>query len=998
MAVPVLACMCSVEMMAQTVAEPQMLAAVQSDEGCVHWVDSVMQTLDRRARVAQLFMPVVSSQPGKGWPEKIAQWVQEEKIGGLFFDRSTVADQAKATNRAQSLASVPLMIGADAEWGLAMRMKEVMAFPRSTTIAAIQDSSLWYAYGAASARQLKEMGIQVSFAPVVDVNSNPANPVINTRAFGSQPEKVAAVALAYAQGLQDNGVMAVMKHFPGHGNTAEDSHEQLARVLQTRAAMDSVELLPFRRLVDAGIDGLMVGHLSVPALEPNAMLPASQSRAIAGTLLHDSMGFKGLCFTDALVMKGTVSSYSGMNCIKSLQAGNDILLSPANLPADIRAVVTAVEKGILSDSLIDAKCRKVLSYKYALGLSQPKPIRQDSLLERLHTPSALALNQQLYIDAVTLLRNEKDILPLRHLDTKRTAVVLLGAQEKDNAFVEQLKLYQENLDVFPVLAGNANDRSNLAETLKAYDRCIVAVYANTRQQQLWLSRLRSLPNLMLCFFTSPYSLASHGDILKEADAVLCAYETSVLAQQAAAQAIFGGNQVKGRLPAPIGHYYAAGHGLDTEKTRLSYLLPENVSLNSTRMAAIDSIVQDALEREVFPGCQVLVAKEGAVVWNKSYGYVDSAKSRPVSNQDIYDLASITKAIACTPMIMALTEQGKLHLDEPVSTYLPLLAEGDKADLSFRQMLYHESRLSPFVPFYQMLIDTASYNSPFFLTYKPDSVHCVRFDQNAWAPAQYAYYPHLVSQEPKDSFSLQVAEDFYVHASFRDSVLRRINDSDLLSRKRYVYSDLGYILMGFAAENIVEKKMEDYVNEEFYAPLGAYTTTYHPLKRFDVSRIVPTALDTCLRKQLLCGYTHDEAAAFLGGAAGNAGVFSTANDLAKLLQMYLEQGTYGGHRYVEASTLRFFTSTRSKLSRRMLGFDAYDPKPNKRQPVCEKASVWTYGHIGFTGTCFWIDPVHEIVYIFLSNRVHPDRTNNALAKLDIRPKIQEVIYQSMDADR
>ncbi len=970
-----------------------LLRAAGSDPACTHWVDSVMQTLDRRSRVAQLFMPVASARQSSGWPEKIAQWVAKEKVGGIFFDKSTIEEQAMATRNAQALAQVPLMVAADAEWGLAMRLGDAMAFPQNTTLAAIQDSSLFYEYGKAMAEQLKEMGICVSFAPVADVNNNPANPVINTRSFGADPQHVAAVASAYAHGLQDNGVMAVMKHFPGHGNTAEDSHERLARVLQTRAGLDTVELVPFRRLVAEGIDGVMVGHLSVPALEPVAQLPASQSSRIAGVLLHDSLGFDGLCFTDALVMKGSGSSYSGVNCIRSLQAGNDILLSPVNLAGDITAVVKAIDKGILSDSLIDAKCRKVLTYKYALGLSKAAPIRLDSLQQRLHCPEHLALDLRLHIEAMTLLRNERDFLPLRHLDTQTTAVVLLGVTADNNPFVEQLKAYQENIGVYSVKADNT-DLTALLRQLQDYDRVIVGVYGNRRAQQLQLKTLSTLPHMALCFFSSPYTIDRHGDILLRADAVLCAYESTDLAQQAAAQAVFGGNKVNGRLPVPIGKYYPLAWGLDTEKTRLSYLYPENVALSSEHMAAIDSIVDDALQQGAFPGCQVLVAKDGAVVWNKAYGYIDSEHSRPVTTADIYDLASLTKAVACTPAIMALTEQGKIHLDEPVSRFLPLLQEGDKADISFRQLLYHESRLTPFVPFYQMLIDTASYTSPFFLTYNADSVHTLRYDEHAWAPASFRYNPQLLSSHPRDSFSLQVARDMYVHASFRDSVLKRINQTELLRRKRYVYSDVGYILLGFAAEQAEQTSLEDYVLREFYAPLGAYTTCYHPLQRFEAGRLVPTALDTCLRHQLLCGYPHDEAAAFLGGATGNAGVFSNANDLAKLLQMYLSQGTYGGHRYFEAATVRFFSSSRSKLSRRMLGFDAYEPNPKKTQPVCESASPATYGHVGFTGTCFWIDPQNGIVYIFLSNRVHPDRTNNILAKLDVRPKIQDIVYQSM----
>lgn len=962
------------------------------NEACAQWVDSVMNTLDRQARVAQLFMPVVSSQSDQGWPEKIDTWVKEQGIGGLFFSQGTVERQRQALNRAQAAARVPLLIGADAEWGLAMRLTDAPRFPRNTMLAAITDTALLYEYGLEMARQCRAMGIQVNFAPDADVNNNPANPVINTRSFGSSPRRTATMASQFARGLEAGGVMAVVKHFPGHGNTMEDSHEQLARIRGDRSSMDSIELYPFRRLVAEGVSGVMVGHLSVPAYESNPLLPSSQSAAIVDGLLHKTLGFEGLTFTDALVMKGAAASYSGLNCIRALQAGNDILLSPANLANDLRAVVSAVERGLISDSVIDAKCRKVLTYKYILGLSHLEPIETEGLAKRLHSPRTQALDGQLHLQAMTLLRNEKDFLPLRHLESQRTAVVILG-DTLDNPFMQTLKLYQENLDSYAFAASAAPNRQELAARLARYDRLVVGVYANTARQSEWLNALSAVAPVAICTFTSPYTLSRLGKVLQTAPAVLCAYEASSLAQQAAAQAVFGGNAVNGTLPVPIGELYAYGHGLQTEKARLSYGLPEEVGMRSEVLARIDSIVEDALLREAFPGCQVLVAKNGKVVWNKAYGYVDVDRCVKVSPEHVYDLASVTKALVCTPAVMGLVERGMISLDNPVSMHLPALQQTDKRNLSYRQMLYHEARLSPFVPFYQHLVDMTSIPGGLFLTTRPDSVHTARFDESSWAPGHFSYDGSLVSVRAGDPYNLKVADRFYVHQSFRDSVVDIICQSALLKRTRYAYSDLGFILMGFAAESLYGQTLDQWAEKELFGPLGAWTTTYLPLRKFKAERIVPTALDTTLRHQLILGYPHDEAAAFLGGVSGNAGLFSNANDLAKFLQMMLDEGTYGRHRYFEPSTVRFFTSTRSRLSRRMLGYDANEPNQAKVQPVSPRASLHTYGHTGFTGTCFWVDPDAQLIYIFLSNRVHPDRTNTLLGRLDIRPKIQDVIYQS-----
>ena len=955
------------------------------------WADSLMQDLSPEAKVAQLLMPIVNAGDG-AWEKKIEELVQQTGVGGLLFDKGQLEKQVLATNRAQSLAEVPLLISMDAEWGLAMRLEGTPSFPKNTMLGALRDTFVLYDYGLEMARQCRLIGAHINFAPVVDINTNPANPVINTRSFGSDPQRVAAYAAAYAKGLERGGVMAVMKHFPGHGDTSEDSHLELAGLQRSRAGLDSFELVPFKHLIRQGVSGVMTGHLSVPALETDVRLPASQSAAVIEGLLKKELGFDGLCITDALGMKGA-STQSGDICVRALQAGNDILLAPPNPAADVKAILSAIEQGSLSQQEIDEKCRKVLIYKYILGLNKYKPADTSSLQKRLNTAEVQRLSRYMYANSITLLRNRQDLLPFRHLERKSLAVVSLE-RPAETPFVKMLRNYS-SLETFSLMPGNELDKRDLKQTFGQYDKIIVCVYSGNTNQIEWLSRFNGLNNLCVCYFISPYRMQVFDRALSEPDAVLCAYEESLPAQEAAAQAVFGGTALRGVLPAPIGTVYPAGHGLQTEKTRLSYGIPEESGMSAPVMSKIDSIVEDALNQGAMPGCQVVVAKNGRVVWNRAYGWIDSERSRPTNTDDVYDLASLTKALVCTPAIMSLYEQGKIKLDEPLSNHLPVLRDTDKEHLTYRNVLYHQARLSPFVPFYQYLLDTTSYPGPFLST-KPDSLHPMRFDEFCWIPLNFSFRSELVSGEYKGPYSLQAAENFYVNASFRDSVCKIIAETSLLNNTRYTYSDLGFILMGFSAETLLGKTLDEWVENELFAPLGAETTMYQPLKKIAPGRIAPTTLDTCLRKQLLRGYVHDEAAAFLGGVAGNAGLFSSASDLVKVLQLFLDEGTYGSVRFFEPSTLRYFTSKRSSLSRRLLGFDGAETNKNKIQQVAPSASRKTYGHIGFTGTCFWVDPVHELIYIFLSNRVHPDRNNNLLSKLDVRPKIQEVLYESMEA--
>lgn len=955
----------------------------------VVWADSVMQHLSLPEKAAQLFMPIVSAAQGN-WEKQLDDLVQKVGVGGLLFDQGQLHKQVLATNRAQSLAKLPMLIAMDAEWGLAMRLDQTPSFPRNTMLAALRDTFVLYDYGLEMARQCKLIGAHINFAPVVDVNTNPANPVIGSRSFGSDPKRVAAYAATYARGLEAGGVMAVMKHFPGHGDSAEDSHFELAGIHRSRAGLDSIDLLPFKYLIEQGVSGLMTGHLSVPALESDALVPASQSTAVISHLLRQDLAFEGLCFTDALKMKGATNN-SGENCIRALQAGNDILLGSARPSADIQAVVSAIAQGRIRQEQIEEKCRKILIYKYMLGLNSYAPADTTALAASLNNAEVQRLSRYMYTNAITLLRNQQDIIPLHKQDNKSLAVISLE-RPAETPFVKMLRKYR-SVDAFALMPGNELDKNDLKVFFARYERVIVCVYAANTAQIKYLNRLKDLDNLCVCFFITPYRMAAFDQALNSPDALICAYEESFHAQEAAAQALFGGTALRGVLPADIGRFYPAGQGLQTQKARLSYGIPEESGMSSSVLVKIDSIVDDALNQGAFPGCQVVVAKNGRVVWNRAYGWIDADRSRPADTQDVYDLASLTKALVSTPAIMSLYEQGKISLDDPLSKHLPVLRNTDKESLSYRDVLYHQSRLAPFVPFYQHLIDTTSFSGP-FLTSKPDSLHRLRFDEISWAPMHFLYRPELVAREYQGPYSFKAADNFYVNTSFKDSVIKIIAASSLLNRERYAYSDLGFILMGFAAENLLGVGLDQWAENELFKPLDAETTTFRPLDKIDKKRIAPTSLDTCLRGQLLQGYAHDEAAAFLGGVAGHAGLFSSASDLVKILQLFLDEGTYGLHRYFEPATLRYFTSTRSNMSRRMLGFDGAEPNPAKIQQTAPSASRKTYGHIGFTGTCFWIDPVHELIYIFLSNRVHPDRTNNLLGKLDVRPKIHEVLYESI----
>jgi len=980
---------CLFSVQAQTV--PELYRQVDKDK-MNHWVDSVFDTLSYDERIGQLFMPVANPTADTRNIQLLMRYVNEAKIGGILFHKGNAVTQAEVTNRVQKASRVPMLVSLDGEWGLSMRLDGTTRFPKNMMLGAIEDNSLLEAYGKEVGRQCLEMGIHINFAPDIDVNSNMANPVIGLRSFGENAEAVAEKGIAYARGLESMGVLSVAKHFPGHGDTAEDSHNTLPAVRHSIERLDSVELLPFKRYIYEGFAGVMTGHLYVPALDKTPNQASSFSRPIVTGLLKEKLGFQGLCFTDALAMKGASTSKADNPSVKALLAGNDILLAPASVINDFAAVKAAITEGILKLQDVEAKCLKVLQYKYIAGLSNYKPIELKGLSERLNTSHAAWLVSKLNADAITVLKNEEDYLPVKGVGQKKIAALSLG-DGLNNDFQAMLNKY-DSVACFS-LGRNATDAQiqQVYNQLEKYDIIICGVNTVRIPESPALRQLVAKKEVVLTFFTLPYSIRMYRQSIAKAKGVVMAYEATPLAQEYAAQAIFGGIAAKGKLPVSIAELYPAGTGAITEKTRLGYHEPEEVGINAVRLNVIDAIVKEGLDEGAYPGCQVLVAKDGMIVYNKAFGYYDTSKKEQVTESSIYDLASVSKATGTLLAVMKAYDDKKFTLNNKIAEYIPELKDSDKKDITIREMLYHQSGLIPTINFYLKTIDKDSYSGSLYSTVSK-STHPIRFDGKTFVRNDFKYLPEMVSNKPKAGFTTQVAREFYINDTFKDSIIQQIADSKLGVKGKYRYSCMNFVLLKIMAERELGVPMDELLSTEFYNRLGASTTMYNPLRKVDSSRIVPTENDQFVRRQILRGYAHDEAAAFQGGVSGNAGLFSNAQDLAKVCQLYLYQGIYGGDRLISKETARLFTQSKSPNSRRGLGFDKPDRGNTKSSPCGAFTPASVYGHTGYTGTCFWVDPDNQLIYIFLTNRVHPSRANTKLFSLDIRTRIQDAIYKSL----
>ena len=952
-------------------------APVWAQEDNIAWADSVLASLTLDEQIAQLFMVAAYSNKTEGHEAEIEHLVREYNVGGLIFFQGGPMRQADLTNRYQSNAKTPLLIAMDAEHGLGMRLDSAVGFPYQMGLGAIRQDTLLYRMGAEVARQCKRIGVHVNLAPVVDVNNNRNNPVINHRSFGEDVDNVTRKSLAYMQGMQDFGVLAVAKHFPGHGDTEADSHKTLPVIHHDRTRLDSVELAPFRKLIDAGIGGVMVAHMYVPALDPVPNRASTLSPRVVNDLLKEELGFKGLVFSDALNMREVTAFYNpGMVDVKAFLAGNDVLLFVQDVPTAVIEIRKAIERGEVSEEELHRRCRKILRAKAWAGLNKPEPVEMRGLMADLSGGEALALKHELIEHSVTLLRNEAQTLPISDVHQKKIAAVSIGTGYTE-AFHQGLRRYA-NIDLWSFEKDpNKDELEGLLQQLAPYDVVIVSVHSENRipfqnfgvrkGARDLVAALDPDKEVILDLFANPYALRRF-KAAEGVEALIVSYQDDPDVNDLSAQLIFGGVQVDGRLPISASDQFPKGAGMDSPMpVRFGYTVPERLGISSSDLSKLEKAVKEGLSQKAYPGCQVLVAKEGKVIYNKSFGYHTYEHARPVSTSDIYDLASITKVASSTASLMRLVDEGLVSLDSTLGTYLPDWVDStDYSKIQLRQMLAHQAGLISWIPFYAKTLHKG----------KP------RFD--------------LYSVVKNDIYDTRVAEDLYIRGTYNDTVIKRIVGTSLNARKKYKYSDLGYYFI----QEIVKRKsgqpLNEYAAETFYEPLGLQTMGYLPRESHSLDRIVPTEYDMTFRQQLIHGDVHDPGAAMMGGVGGHAGLFANANDLAVMMQMFLNGGNYGGKNFVADSVVKHFTSAHfvNNGNRRGVGFD----KPVRgggSGPTCNCVSLESFGHSGFTGTLAWADPDEEVVYIFLSNRVYPDASNRKLISMGTRTRIQQAIYDAID---
>lgn len=940
------------------------------------WVDSVFKTLSKEEKIAQLMNVRVSTigpnRTALFLDKEVEEAVRKYNVGSLCLFQGGPIKQAQTLNYYQSIAKTPLLITIDGENGVGMRFDSVMGLPRQMMLGAANDPALVYQYGQVVAEQCKRIGIQVNYAPVVDINNNPANPVINDRSFGEDKYKVAEFGVQYTKGMQDNGVMACAKHFPGHGDVAVDSHKDLPVIDKSRAELDSLELYPFRELIRAGVQSVMVAHLQVNSIDNSPNRPTSISPKAVNDLLKNELGFKGISFTDALEMKGVAKYYpDGENSLQSLIAGNDMLCLPGNIPGSIAKVLKAIRKKKLHWKDIDARVKKVLHAKYQYGLANLQPIDISNITEDLNS-KVPQMRRMVAEKAITLLRNDDyGIFPLTK--GKRVAYVGFGL-DKDNVFAAEVRrnydaqVYYFNYDldsslVAPMLQLLKNRYDVVVLGLHNYNRFPANNFGVSNAAISLIKTLQQQQKTITLAFGNPYLIRNFCD----AKVLVACYEDDDITQSAGADLLYGKFSAKGQLPVTICDEFKFGSGIVSHSI-LKQAAPSSLGFNQPRMTAeIDSIVNDAIEKQAIPGAVVLVAKDGKIVFDRAYGHLTYDSADAVYPETIYDLASVTKIMATTLSVMKLYDEGKLDINKTLGDYLPWVKGSDKQDLKLRDVLLHQAGLKSYIPFYRStLVGKEGVPNWNYYSMKPDSLHDIR-----------------------------VANGLFLRNDYRDSMYNIIVKSPLEPGNKYIYSDNDFIFLGKVVEAISGMPLDQYVKTTFYEKLHLHTTGFKPRDRFPLSYIAPTENEAMFRRQLIQGDVHDPGAAMFGGVAGHAGLFSDAYDLAVLAQMLLNGGVIDGKNFFSKATLDLFTAYQSDISRRGLGFDKPEKDNASRKEAYPtlSASPLTFGHTGFTGTCIWMDPKYNLTYIFLSNRVNSPDPNKFL-NMSVRPKVHEAIYQAL----
>jgi beta-glucosidase-like glycosyl hydrolase/CubicO group peptidase (beta-lactamase class C family) len=938
----------------------------------------------------------------------LTELISKYYIGGVIFMKGTPVAQATYTNYFQSISKTPLMMAIDGEWGLAMRLDSTISFPRQMMLGAITNNKLIYDMGVEIGRECSRIGLQINFAPVVDINNNANNPVINSRSFGELKLNVAVKGEYYMTGMQDKHILTTAKHFPGHGDTDADSHKSMPVIPFSKTRLDSLELYPFQYLINRNLTGIMVAHLYVPELDRTKNQPSTLSPKIVRDLLINEMGFKGLIFTDALNMKGVSQFYKpGELEVKAILAGNDVLLFPEDVPTAVLAIKAAIKSGKLNQQMIDDRCKKILYAKKWMGIDTLKPVKIENLYADLNTDEANLLNIKLIRGAITVAKDTPKQLPFKNLDKTTIAYVTFSNSGVDTFYLAARNYTAIRKFVVPSTGDYSIILAKTIDSLKNYNTVIINVigasmypnkqYGITTSMVDITNKIAQKCNTIMVLHANPYALNFFKDAMPNIETVVMAYDYSKAVQFETPQVMFGALPAEGLLPVGAGGL-KAGTGIQYKAiNRLRYGKPFEAGMNQIKLEQIDSVVNVAIKDKATPGCQVLVAKNGIVIYNKSFGTYTYDSKQPVTNNSIYDLASITKAAATTISLMKLYDEKLFSLDSTLGYYLPELKNTNKDTLLIKNILTHQAQLFPWVPFYLSMIQDY-FNSNVDLKHKKKSAaYSCKVNENVYLRNDFKFLDSTISPVKTELYSVQVAENVFINPACRDKIFQTIYNTKLNEKKEVVYSDLGFYMLPEVIKNLSGKRIDEYTRENFYLKLGAQTLCYNPLYYFPKDQIVPTEKDEVFRKQLIQGYVHDPGAAMLGGVSGHAGLFSNSNDLAKLLQMLLFKGNYGGEQFIQASTVDLFTSCPfcEQGNRKGYGFDKAERDTTKLDPTCRCTSELSFGHTGFTGNIFWVDPAQDLVYIFLSNRVCPDADNTILANTRVRPVIQQAIYNAIE---
>jgi beta-glucosidase-like glycosyl hydrolase/CubicO group peptidase (beta-lactamase class C family) len=944
------------------------------------WVDSILFTLSTDQRIAQSIWIAGWSDRDISHEVETTDIIKKYGIGGIIFFQGEPEKQIELTNYYQRISKVPLVIAMDAEWGIGMRLDNTEKFPYQMTLGAIRNDTLIYQFGKAVADQCRRVGLNVNLAPVADINNNPGNPVINYRSFGEERDNVATKSMIYVKALQENGVMATAKHFPGHGDTDVDSHSDLPIIRHSGERLDSIELYPFRKLISAGTGCIMTAHLNLPMLDSSTNLPSTLSPQIIKNLLKEKLGFSGIVITDAMNMKGITKFFKpGEAEARAFEAGNDVVEFVPDVEAALKEIRNLIAESRINLEEIDSKCRKVLALKYWAGLNKIQIINKTNISGDLNSGATRALIRDLYASALTLLKNDQNIIPVKNLQKIRIATVAIN-RKTVTRYQRRIADYQP-ADHYYVDPADKNSVAGILKKLAGYDIVIAGVYGLdqrpdrsfgiTTELNSFLEKMIGSCRTIITWFGNPYGIA-RAESLKNVGGLLLAYQENDYTEDLSAQLIFGGIGARGSLPVTINQTWPYDFGLITPgNLRMQYGFPESAEMSSQFLERkIDSIVNSGIILKAFPGCEVMAARKGTVVFRKSYGYQTYENRIAVREDDLFDLASLTKISATLPGLMLLDGEGKFSPDKTLGEYLPFFKRSDKGNLRMSEILAHQAGFAAWIPYWK---ETIKKNG--------------EFKRN------------IYKSEYSEKFPLEVADGLYITKRYRKNIFAEIKNSPL-SEKKYRYSDLGFIISPEIIENLSGERWYDYVTSNIYHKIGAYEIGFNPWQTYQLSRIVPTEYDSLFRKQLLHGTVHDEGAAMLGGIAGHAGLFATANDLMKLLELYRRMGSYGGEQIISNEVLERYTSFQfpENDNHRGLGFD----KPlldnaglsQKEAYPAKSVSPSSFGHSGYTGGFVWVDPEHELSYVFLSNRVYPTRNNTLITELNIRSEILQALYDSI----